>query len=33
MAKKFISFLDTGDYQPCKFKLPNNLTLSKILCK
>ena len=24
MAKKFISFLDTGDYQPCKFKLPNN---------
>ena len=21
MAKKYISFLDTGDYQPCKFKL------------
>ena len=24
MAKKFISFLDTGDYQPSEFKLPNN---------
>ena len=24
MAKKFISFLGEGDYQPCKFKLPDN---------